>query len=292
MEKYQQPNFVQPTGTVTALVASTTAATTSAGLQDGLYYITNDVNVHLNVDSDAAKEVQDIAATAAVGNIYELTVDSVVLTSAALAAATIADLVTKLQADVDYAAAPFTIAANSGSTGLTITWKIIGAIAITASMTTTDAAITAIETVAGTIGLAEIEDIAVTPELSAIYVLVADGVTLTSAALTAATLSDLVTKLQADADYAAGPYTIAASATGLTLTWKIVGVIGGLGTLTKTATAVAATVVTEGVAGVATTSNMLLPVGVRAFVVPQGAYISCIKATGASDGTVSITRCN
>jgi hypothetical protein len=194
MEKYQQPNFVQPTGPVVAIASSTAAATTSSALQGGLYYITNTANVHVNIDAGTAIEVETITVSPVATSVYELTVGAVVLTSAALAASTLADLITKLQADVDYAAAPFTIATN---------------------------------------------------------------------------------------------------ATGITLTWKAIGVVASAGSLTKDAGApIAAVVVTAGVGTTATTSNMLLPTGDRTFEVPNGAYISCIKATGASDGTVSITRCS
>lgn len=193
MERYQQPLYVRPTGDVVAIVSTTSATTTSSAFKEGLYYISNTADAHLNIDTAPVIEVQDITVTPLAGSVYELTVDSVVLTAAPLDFATLADLITKLQADVDYAAAPFTIAASDA--GITITWKAIGVISITASLTEDGGApINATETVAG-------------------------------------------------------------------------------------------------VGTTCTTTNMLLPTGGRVFDIPNSAYISCIKANGASDGSVSITRC-
>lgn len=292
MEAYQQPLYVTPTGPVVSIVATTSATTTSTGLRAGLYYVTNSVDVYLNVDSDATKEVQNVLVTPVIGNIYELTVDTVVLTSAALVAATYADLVTKLQADVDYAAAPFTIAANGAGNGLTITWKEIGAIGVLGSLVETEDTITAVETTAGDVLVTEVQDLTCTANAGYTYTLVADGVTLTSAALTSSTLADLVTKLQADGDYAGASFTIAENVgVGITITWNANGAVAGLATLVGVKPAVSATETTAGVDGVATSSNMFLLAGDRVFDVPQGTYISCLRA-GASDGVVSITRCS
>lgn len=254
MEKYQQQLYVTPTGPVVSIVATTAATTTTTSLRAGLYYITNSVDVYLNVDSDAVKEVQNVLVTPAVGNVYALTVDGVVITSAALVAATYADLVTKLQADVDYATALFTIAANGAGTGITVTWKEIGAIATLGSLVETEAAISATETLAGDAATAEVQNIAVTPVVGSVYTLTVGAVALTSAALAAATLADLVTKLQADADYAAAPFTIAEDVgVGITITWKATGVVAGLATIS----AVEATInATETLAGDGATAEI------------------------------------
>lgn len=118
-------NVAYPAGNLTLGPQVITATITQEG-------VTNASTV-INVP-----EIQDIELAQAnlkpIG-IYELTVDissdtipSIVLTGAAMdATPTIAELITLLQADGDYAGAPFTIAAN-GTAGITITWKADGAV--------------------------------------------------------------------------------------------------------------------------------------------------------------------
>lgn len=123
METYQQARYVQPTGATIALDLQGTV--TSAGaVTGGLYHIANTVYTHY--DFGHGYETAIIAVTPTTGVTYTLTVGAVVLTSTPLdATPTLAELVTALQADGDYAAAPFTVAVNS-TTGIKVTWKALG----------------------------------------------------------------------------------------------------------------------------------------------------------------------
>lgn len=67
------------------------------------------------------------------------------------------------------------------------------------------------------------------------FTLVVDSVTL-SGTLAGPTLDDLVTALQADADYAGAPFTVARSGADLVIAWKAPGVVNSPATLTSTST--------------------------------------------------------
>jgi hypothetical protein len=70
----------------------------------------------------AATEIQEFTPVLDAGSIYRLTVGAVVLTTSALdATPTIAELNTALQADGDYAGAPFTTSVSSSK--ILVTWK-------------------------------------------------------------------------------------------------------------------------------------------------------------------------
>lgn len=125
-------NVSYPAGSLLVGPQTITATITQEGVTDA--------STAINVP-----EIHDIELAQAnlkPNTIYELTVDvssdtvpSYVITSTALdSTPTIAELVTALQADADYAAAPFTIAAN-GTSGITITWKTDGAQTATSTMT-------------------------------------------------------------------------------------------------------------------------------------------------------------
>lgn len=123
IEDYQMPRYVQPTGATIALdlLATATGAGTVTG---GLYHVVNTVYSHFEFGS--SYEVATIPVTPTTGVTYTLTVGAVVLTGTALdGTPTLAELVATLQADADYAAAPFTVAVN-GSTGIKVTWKSLG----------------------------------------------------------------------------------------------------------------------------------------------------------------------
>lgn len=134
MENYQQPRYVQPSGPTIALDLLATPTNTTGTLTGGLWQLTNSVWCHFSMDT--AYEVQSISGITPTEAVdYTLTVGAVVLTSGALAVAPdINDLVTALQADLDYAAAPFTIAAF-GTDGIKVTWKVVGSQSDTATLT-------------------------------------------------------------------------------------------------------------------------------------------------------------
>lgn len=133
IENYQVGNAVAPLGAVLALDLLTTVTQTAGTTNQGTVHVANSVACY--GDFNGTFETQTIAAIPTEAIDYTLTVGAVVLTSGALGAApTIATLVSALQADGDYAAAPFTVTAN-GSTGIKITWKAIGAIATVAALT-------------------------------------------------------------------------------------------------------------------------------------------------------------
>lgn len=136
------------------------------------------------------------------------------------------------------------------------------------------------------------QTIAVTPTEAVTYTLTVGALVLTSAALGASpTLGDLVTSLQADIDYAGGAVTIAANATGITVTWKALGTQAANAVMTDDAAGVYSTVtVALGGAGAATT-NGLFAAGEHQMVIPDGSLFSCIKATGQADGIIRLTKC-
>lgn len=132
IENYQQPKYVQPSGATIALDLLATATTSTGTLTGGLYHIANSSWCHFTFD--AAYKIQTIAVTPTEAATYTLTVGALVLTSAALGASpTLDDLVTSLQADIDYAGGAVTIVANA--TGITVTWKALGTQAANAVMT-------------------------------------------------------------------------------------------------------------------------------------------------------------
>jgi hypothetical protein len=134
LENYQAQGAYQPSGPTIALDLLATATTTSGTLTGGLYHIASSVYSHFSMDT--AYEIQSISNIVLTAGVsYTLTVGAVVLTSGALGASpVIGDLVTALQGDADYAAAPFTIAAN-GSAGILVTWKAFGSQSDTAALT-------------------------------------------------------------------------------------------------------------------------------------------------------------
>ena len=134
LENYQVKGAVQPSGPTIALDLLATATTTSGTLTGGLYQFTNSVFAHYSMDT-AYKHLSIPNIVLTEGVSYTLTASTIVLTSGALGASpTIADLVAALQADTDYAAAPFVIAAD-GTNGLDITCKTFGPKANTAVLT-------------------------------------------------------------------------------------------------------------------------------------------------------------
>lgn len=132
----------------------------------------------------------------------------------------------------------------------------------------------------------------VVPTAGVEYTLTVDGVVLASGALGASpTLNDLVTALQADGDYAAAPFTIAAYGTdAIKVTWKALATVtdtavlidDGAGSYTNTRTVIGRVV---------TATCQLLMAGERTFVIPGGYVFSFLKSAGASDGLVRVTYC-
>lgn len=138
----------------------------------------------------------------------------------------------------------------------------------------------------------KIQTVAVTPVEAVTYTLTIGATVLTTAPLGAApTLGDLVTSLQADLDYAAAPVTIAANATGITITFKTLGTQVDSAVLTDDALTAYTTVTVNLGGAAAATTNGLLAAGERQMVIPDGCYLSFIKATGQADGIVRITLC-
>jgi hypothetical protein len=136
----------------------------------------------------------------------------------------------------------------------------------------------------------KVQTIATTATAGVSYTLTVDTVVLTSGVLGASTLSALIIALQADVDYAAAPFTIAANATGVTVTWKVLGTTATNAVMTDDVATVYTTL-TSNAGLAATTSSMLLAPGERAYIFPDNWQPSAIKVTGQSDGIVRITRC-
>ncbi len=117
------------------------------------------------VGADAVAEIQELAAAEAtavgIGQIWVLRFDETLLTAAALEAATIADLVSKLQAAVGYADLPFAIAADT-TAGIALTWKEPGPVLFASTLTEgAELAIVATSAVVGADALATIQNIAI-----------------------------------------------------------------------------------------------------------------------------------
>lgn len=115
IERYQMPQYVQPTGSTIALDLKSTAATSTGTLTGGLYHVTNSSWCHYTFDAE--KKNVTFTLTPVEGRIYTMVVLTTTLTTTALGAnPTIGDLVTALQADADYAAAPFVMTAEGTDT--------------------------------------------------------------------------------------------------------------------------------------------------------------------------------
>lgn len=115
---------VNPSGTVIALDLLGTTTSTVTTVNGGLVHVANSVAAHAELGGSF--ETHYINLTPIAGRIYTLTVGSVVLTTTALGVSpSLNTLVTALQADVDYAAAPFTVSVN-GQLGIKVLWKTIG----------------------------------------------------------------------------------------------------------------------------------------------------------------------
>lgn len=143
MESYQIKPIVTPSGSVIALDLKSTVTNTTGLANAGIVHVANSVACHASFSGTF--EVQTVAVTPVAAVTYTLTVGSTVLTSSALGASpTLAQLVTSLQADIDYAAAAFIVEVN-GTTGVKLTWKAPGNQTDTAVMT--DTALTAYVTV-------------------------------------------------------------------------------------------------------------------------------------------------
>lgn len=172
----------------------------------------------------------------------ELSFNGITLNSGALGAnASIDDLVAALTSDTDYAGAGFTLA-HDGGTALQITGQSSVNVSGTASLTLTrnPSVVDAIVTTGG----ANAQTIAGTAEQQSISLLASAiqsktatltvGSTVLSAGTMAsnATLDDLVTGLQSDADYSAAGFTVSNNGnTGLLLQWLSVGAVSQLGVL-------------------------------------------------------------
>ena len=138
----------------------------------------------------------------------------------------------------------------------------------------------------------KIQTIDVTPTEAVTYTLTVGALVLTSAALGASpTLGDLVASLQADIDYAGGAVTIAANATGITVTWKTLGTQAANAVMTDDAAGVYSTVTSSVGGAAAAVTNAMLAAGERQIVIPNDVYFSTIKATGQTDGVIRITKC-
>lgn len=117
----------------------------------------------VNVGAGGRAEVQTVAIPAlAIADTFDLVAGTVTLSSS-LAAASADELLADLQADADYATAPFTVALNAGKTALVLTWKNAGDVASLATLTKdpsgTPSTTTAVETVKGSAGLSTIHTI-------------------------------------------------------------------------------------------------------------------------------------
>lgn len=138
----------------------------------------------------------------------------------------------------------------------------------------------------------KIQTIAVVPVEAVSYTLTIGAVVLTSGALGAdPTIGDLVTALQADADYAAGPVTIAVSDGNIQVTWKTLGTQVASAVLTDDVPNAYTTVTVKAGGAGAVSTNGMLAAGERQMVIPDGSYASFIKSAGASDGIIRLTLC-
>lgn len=176
---------------------------------------------------DGEPEVQAIALYAHTpGAQYELTVGGTVLMTAPLAAgATAADVAAALRAAPGYGAAPFVVEATGGV--LRLTWKTVGDQTVTAELKSVlvGAAVQDPDPQDGVSGTPEVQRIAA-GELTAgaRYMLSAGSTVLATAALDGSpTTAELAAALQADAAYAAAPFTVEAEGADLVLTWKSEG---------------------------------------------------------------------
>lgn len=138
----------------------------------------------------------------------------------------------------------------------------------------------------------KIQTIAVTPTEAVTYTLTVGAVVLTTNPLDATpTLAELVTELQADGDYAAAPFTVAANATGITVTWKALGTQADNAVMTDDVPSVFTTVTVEAGGAVADATCGLFAIGERYIVIPDGVYVSVVKSAGAADGVIRLTLC-
>lgn len=135
------------------------------------------------------------------------------------------------------------------------------------------------------------QTIAVTPTQAIVYTLTVGAVVLTSTALGATpTLAQLITALQADADYAAAPFTIAGVGSDVVVTWKTVGTQVASAVMTDTVPT-AYTTVTVNLGAAVSSTCTLLAAGERNLIIPDGKYLSFIKAASQSDGIIRLTLC-
>ena len=89
----------------------------------------------VNVGAGGRAEVQTVAIPALnIGDTFDLVAGTVTLSSS-LAAASADELLADLQADADYATAPFTVALNAGKTALVLAWKNTGDVTSLATLT-------------------------------------------------------------------------------------------------------------------------------------------------------------
>jgi hypothetical protein len=137
-------------------------------------------------------------------------------------------------------------------TGLLLTWREGGVISGTACLSDDDAiSIDGMKEAAGTEATEEVQRIAITAEdltIGEVWTLTCGSDSITAAALEAATVADLVTKIQSASGYSALPFTVAANGTaGLELTWKAIEVVEFQAALNEAGGAeFSATVYTEG----------------------------------------------
>ena len=196
------------------------------------------------------REEQSVTLTDAAiqGKTVTLTANNVTLSSGAMSSsATLADLVTALQADEDYQNAGFTLSMQTTGgvgSGVTLSWASEADVADLASMSITDnvssSTLIANETTAGANtslddGTREVQQIAVRTSAIAgrnVQLRAGDFALFSGTLDSNATLRQLSDALKANPRYDAAPFTISQERPGyLTLTWKTPGTFSQIAAL-------------------------------------------------------------
>lgn len=205
----------------------------------------------VTVGADAGlREEQSVALNDAAiqGKTVTLTANNVTLSSGAMSSsATLADLVTALQADEDYQNAGFTLSMQTTGgigSGLSLSWASEAAIADPASLSIVDnvssSTLIADETTAGTNtslddGTREVQQIAIRASAIAgrnVQLRAGDFALFSGTLDSNATLRQLSDALKANPRYDAAPFTISQERPGyLTLTWKTPGTFSQIAAL-------------------------------------------------------------
>lgn len=260
-------------------------------------------------------EIQDVTSVSLVdGRTYTLDFNGTSV-SATLSAnvgqgVTVMELISQFRVDANWSGLGVRIDWVSAS-AFKLTWQAVGAVAFVATLTFADysAGTTAVDTAGATAATEVRTATGFTLDPLSIYQLTLDATVLTGLAADATpTTAEIVTLLQADADYAACPFTIAADGDDIVATWKTAVTVGGVSTfeykarvegpyssvmaanvsVVRVAPVVACHVAIGKDAEATTTASPYMPAGsVEYFATNPGERVSVIAASGEGDVNIS-----